>query len=155
MEFPYLGYSPPKCNAMAHKHSTHANIYITHAYINKINSHTSCYSIYHNNIKLAHMGQGTIRQFILELPIKSHLACYSLMEITQHHIIQANIPWTVQITLGISSVGPNLLEPKPRPFWPQQIPIHYITLKQKVKQVGEKPLPSRSLSKLPKSGTHA
>ena len=101
------------------------------------------------------MGQGTIRQFILELPIKSHLACYSLMAITQHHTIQAKSPWTVQITLGISLVGLNLLEPKPWPSWPQQIPIHYITLKQKVKQVGEKPLPSRSLSKLPKSGTHS
>ena len=26
VEFPYLDYSPPKCNAMAQKHSTHANI---------------------------------------------------------------------------------------------------------------------------------
>ena len=30
VEFPYLGYSPPKCNAMAHKHPTHANISLMH-----------------------------------------------------------------------------------------------------------------------------
>ena len=72
--------------------------------------------------------------------------CYFLMAITQHHINQANSPWTVQTILGIYSLGPNLLEPKSRPSRPQQILIHYITLKQKVKQVGEKPLPFRSLS---------
>ena len=30
VEFPYLGYFPPKCNAMAYQHSTHANISLMH-----------------------------------------------------------------------------------------------------------------------------
>ena len=65
-----------------------------------------------------------------------------------------NSPWTVQTTPGIYSLCPNLLEPKSRPSRPQQIVIHYMTLKQKVKQVGENPLPFWSLSKLTETGTH-
>ena len=57
--------------------------------------------------------------------------------------------------LEIYSLGPNLLEPKSRPSKPQQIPNHYMALKQKVKQVGENPLPLWSLSKTPETGAYA
>ena len=77
--------------------------------------------------------------------------CYFLMAITQHHTNQANSPWTVQTIPGIYSLGPNLLEPKSRPSRLQQIPIHYITLKQKVKQVGEKPLPLPEFVETPRN----
>ena len=54
VEFPYLGYSPPKCNAMAHQHTTHANISLMHILTISI-PYIMLFSLY-NNINLAHMG---------------------------------------------------------------------------------------------------
>ena len=77
------------------------------------------------------------------------------MAITQHH---TQITQTVR---GLSKPLQGFIQSVQifwnrnlRPSRPQQIPIHYKALKQKVKQVGEKPLPFWSLSKLPKTGTH-
>ena len=47
----------PRCiwNALCHFQTIHANIFL-HAYINKINSHKSCYSIHNNNTKISSHG---------------------------------------------------------------------------------------------------
>ena len=76
------------------------------------------------------------------------------MVITQHHTNHTNSPWTVQNHSRDFLTRSKSFGTEPRPSMPQQIPIHHITLKQKVKQVGEKPLPYLEFVKLLETGTH-
>ena len=108
--------------------------------------------IHSNNIKLAHMGQYSIRPFILELPTKPQSTCYSPMEATQHHTSHTTVR-------GLSKTTPGIFFHSVQIFWNpnhghpgfNKSPLIKMTLRQRVKQVGENPLPFRSLSKLPRN----
>ena len=134
------------------KHSTHANISLMHI-LTKLIPINHVIPQYH---KLSSHGLRYNPAVHLETAHKITLSMlFTHDNNTTSHTNHTNSPWTVQNTLGISSIGPNLLEPKQLPSRPQQIPIHYMALKQEVKQVGEKPLPFRSLPKLPNTGLDA
>ena len=57
-------------NALCHFQTIHANISIMHI-LTKFNSHTSCYSIHDNNIKISSYGLITIQAIHFESP-KQH-----------------------------------------------------------------------------------
>ena len=120
--------------------------YISHVYINKINSH---YSIHNDSIKISSHWLITIQTIHFQ-SLNS-----TKKNITNHmnsKTLGSALFTTTQV--GISSLDSKILIPITRPSRPQQIPIHKMALSQRINQVGKDPY-LLELSELHKIGAHA